>query len=138
MRQRHNARQAFYSQHAVEFLRRPAHVPPMTKAKQHKFNRSRVFLREWRKFRGLTQEQVAERTEIDQSTVQRIEAGKLPYNEETLERFALAFGCEVTDILSINPLKPDVPRLVYDRLRAAPKDVQERALAILEVLLKAG
>jgi transcriptional regulator with XRE-family HTH domain len=110
----------------------------MAKTKHHRFNRDYVHLLEWRKFRGLTQEQVAERTCIDQSTVQRIEAGRLPFNEETLERFALAFGCDMQDLFMVNPLKPDAPKLVYDRLRAAPKELQDRAIAVLDALLKAG
>lgn len=138
MRQRHNARQAFYSGTAVDFLGCVTHDPHMPKSKQNRLNRDHVFLREWRKFRKLTQEQVADRTGIDQSTVQRIEAGKLPYNEETLQRFAHAFGCDVADLFTINPLKPDPPKLVYDRLRAAPKELQQRALAVIEALLKAG
>jgi len=48
------------------------------------------------------------------------------------------YGCDPSDILNIDPMKPDPPRLVYDRLRAADKAVQERALAILDALLKAG
>jgi hypothetical protein len=70
--------------------------------------------------------------------VQRIEAGRLPFNEETLERFALAFGCDMQDLFMVNPLKPDAPKLVYDRLRAAPKELQDRAIAVLDALLKAG
>lgn len=60
------------------------------------------------------------------------------YNQDFLERIALVYGCEPSDILNIDPLKPDPPRLVYDRLRAANKDVQDRAMAVLDALLKAG
>lgn len=51
---------------------------------------------------------------------------------------ALVYGCDPSDILNIDPTQPDPPRLVYDRLRSADRAVQERALAILDALLKAG
>lgn len=93
-------------------------------------------MKQWRKFRGLTQEQAAERVEIDRTTYSRIEAGKLPYNQDFLERLALALGCDIPDILSVDPLKPDPPKLVYDRLRRAPPDLQQRALEMLNILLR--
>jgi transcriptional regulator with XRE-family HTH domain len=113
---------------------------PWTMAKTSNTRRSRnsVFLREWRAFRGLTQIEAAERIGIDQSTIAKLELGKLPYNEDILDRIAFAYGCEPSDLLTNNPLRPDAPRLVYDRLKAAPKELQERALAVLEALLKAG
>ena len=110
----------------------------MAPVKKAIHKRAPTFLRQWRKFKRLTQEQVAERVGVDFTTVGRIEKGELPYNQDYLERLALAIGVEVTDLLNADPLKPDPPRLVYDRLRLAPRDVQERAMAVIEALLKAG
>lgn len=145
MRYRHMRVKHNYSPHAVvspvgrgqngAMPKKKAATPPPG---AQRFDRKRVFIKEWRKYKDLTQEQVAERAGLDQSTVQRIENGKLPYTEETLERFAFAYGCDVIDILTVNPLAPDPPRLIYDRLRQAPKLKQEQALAILEAFLKAG
>ncbi len=98
--------------------------------------RGKTFMRSWRKMAGLTQEQAAERVELDRTTYSRIENGKLPYNQDFLERLALALGCEASEILSVDPLIPDPPRLVYERLRRAPPAVQQQALDLLEVLLK--
>ena len=110
-------------------------MPPVKKSKH---DRARTFLREWRKFRQLTQARAAERVEIDEATLSRIERGHLPYNQDLLERLAHAYTCEVSDLLTINPMAPDKPRLIYDRLRAAPQDVQAQAVAVLEALLKAS
>lgn len=93
---------------------------------------------EWREYRGFSQEEACERMDISTSTLSRIENGKLPYNQDFLEKAALAYGCDVTDLLDLNPVKPDPPRLIYDQLRAAPQAMQDRALAILEALLKAS
>jgi transcriptional regulator with XRE-family HTH domain len=95
-------------------------------------------MRHWRKYKGLTQTQAGERVDIDQATLGRIERGVLPYNQDLLERLALAYGCDVSDLLEIDPLKPDPPRLVYEKLRHAPPAMQKRAIEVLEALLKAG
>ena len=110
-------------------------MPPVKKQKR---DRDRTFLREWREFRDLKLWQAAERLEITEGTLSRIERGESPYNQDFLERAALAYGCEASELLSIDPLRPDAPRLVYDRLRGATKEVQGRALAILDALLKAS
>lgn len=96
------------------------------------------FLRQWRKYRGLTQEEVGERIEVNASTLSRVERGEIPYDQDLLERLALVYLCEPADLLSIDPLKPDPPKLVYDRLRSAPDAIRDQALAVLNALLKAS
>ena len=110
----------------------------MVSAKPKRRDRKSIFLRQWRKYRGLTQIEASERIEVNQSTLARIESGELPYNEDVLERLALAYGCDPYDLLCVDPTKPDPPKLVIDRLRQAPPEVRDRALAVLEALLKAG
>lgn len=101
-----------------------------------KHDRAPNFLRQWRKFRKLSQETAAERVDVSRTTLGRIEKGELPYNQDFLERLAFAYGCDVSDLLTTDPLKPDPPRLVYDRLRKAPASVQRQALEIIEALLR--
>lgn len=103
-------------------------------------NRSRRnhFLRQWRLLRELTQEELAERLEIDQATLSRIENNKVPYNQDFLEQAAFALGCEPAEILAVNPKIWDGPRLISQKLRAAPESLQRQALAVLEAMLKAG
>lgn len=108
-------------------------MPPVKKTP---VARSRTFFREWREHRSLTQQDAAERLEIDPATLSRLENGKSPYNQDTLERMALSYGCDPEDLLAINPKEPDKPRLIYDRLRRAPPDLQSTALDILEAFLK--
>lgn len=110
----------------------------MAPRKKPHHDRAPTFLRAWRKYRKLSRDVAAERVDIDGTTLGRIERGEIPYNQDFLERMALVYGCDPSDILNIDPMKPDPPRLVYDRLRSADKAVQERALAILDALLKAG
>lgn len=67
----------------------------------------RLFLKEWRKFRGLNQEQLAERIGINQGHYSRIEQRKRPYDEEFLERAAEALRCEPADLLMRDPTDPE-------------------------------
>ncbi len=101
-------------------------------------NRQPHFLRQWRLHKGLTQEEAAERVEIDRTTLSRIEGGSVPYNQDLLERLALAYGCETADLISMNPASWDGPKLVYDALRRAPIAMQRQAVAVIEALLKQG
>lgn len=63
----------------------------------------RHFIKEWREHKSLTQNQVADRVDKEQATVSRIENGKVPYTQETLEAFAHAFGCEPFELLRPPP-----------------------------------
>ena len=110
----------------------------MPKKPQERPSFAPTFARQWRKYLKLTQIEVANRMEIEQGTLSRIESGKAPYNQMTLEAIAHALGVDVADIISVNPLLPDPPRLVYNRLRSAPPAIQKQALAIIEALLNAA
>jgi transcriptional regulator with XRE-family HTH domain len=108
-------------------------MPPVKKPPH---SRGATYMRQWRKFKKLTQEQAAERCDVDRTTLGRIEKGELPYNQDFLEKLALAYGVDVIDILTVDPLVPDPPRLVYDRLRKASKEKQQQAMLILDALLR--
>jgi transcriptional regulator with XRE-family HTH domain len=113
----------------------------MARKKKPVWHRRPTFLREWREFRGLTIEEAADRIGIDRTTLGRIETLKLPYNQDFMEKAELAYGVEVSELLNVDPFKPIVtgpPQLIWDKLRDAPKDVQARALSVIEALLKAG
>lgn len=95
--------------------------------------RSPTFLRQWRRFKKLSQEKAADRVDVDRTTLGRIEKGELPYNQDFLEKLATAYGCEVPDLLSVDPTAPretDVIRL----FRASSPQVQ----LIIETILKTG
>ena len=110
-------------------------MPPVKKPTHQ---RQQTYFREWRKFKKLSQEELAARLELDRSNISRIERGESPYDQDYLERFALAVGCDPEDVLSINPTAPDAPRLIYNRLKSATPEMQRRALDVLDALLKAG
>lgn len=75
---------------------------------------------------------------MDYTTIGKIERGILPYNQDFLERAALAYGCEPHELLALNPLAPKPPTLIWDRLRDYPEHVQRQAAAIVEAFLKSA
>lgn len=110
-------------------------MPPIPKKPRE---RQKTFFKEWREFRDLKQYEVADKLEIEPSTLSRLERGASPYDQDFLERLALVLGCDPEDLLSINPLQPSPPRLIYSRLMKASPEVQKKALEILDILLKDG
>lgn len=74
-------------------------------------------IKQWRKFRGLTQEQLAERVGIDKSYLSKIENGKKRYDQPFLEAAAEALRCEPADLLIRDPTDPDGIWDIWDQLK---------------------
>lgn len=102
----------------------------------HKPRRRRTFLKEWRKYRNLTQEKAAERLGIEQATLSRIERGVIPYGQDFLEKAAFAYMCEPADLLMRNPENEDAVWSVADHLRQATPEQREQVRAVVDALLK--
>lgn len=97
----------------------PVKKPPRTRKKH--------FLREWRDVADLSQEEAAERAEIDRSSISKIEAGIVPYNQDLLEALAPAYGCEVADLVSADPGKVRETAVILSFRRASEE--QKRIVA---------
>jgi len=61
------------------------------------------FIREWRKYRGLTLEQLAERVDLSHGALSQLERGVINYTQPTLEALASALNCEPADLLTGDP-----------------------------------
>lgn len=86
----------------------------------------RHFLREWREFRNLTQEQAAERIGWDRTSLSRVEKGQVPYSQGLLEAAAEAYNADVVQLLNVDPSKEgDVIDLTALLLRARPEERAE-------------
>ena len=132
-------RQENYTCHDVVDLSTIMHHAYMAKQKH--------YLREWREHRGKTQEQVAEQIELlahdprfmdadkpakvgkTQATLQRIETGKLPYNQALLEILSEVYGTDPGSLIMRNPLLPDAPYSILDGL---PKPQLDAVVTLIE------
>lgn len=65
------------------------------------------YLREWRKYRGLTQDQLAERVGTSKGYVSDLERGVRRYNQDLLELLPDALRCDPADLLMRDPSKED-------------------------------
>lgn len=90
------------------------------------------YLREWREFREMTQEQLAAavRPPTKASVISLLETGSRDLKNKWLERLAPALGTRKGFILDMNPLDADTRILdLVEDMGAADK---EQALAILK------
>lgn len=80
-------------------------------------SKQRHFIKEWRKHRGLTQDQLAERIGLDRAYLSKIESGKRRYDQPFLEAAAVALQCEPADLIVRDPTDPDGIWSVWDDLQ---------------------
>jgi transcriptional regulator with XRE-family HTH domain len=91
----------------------------------------RWFLREWRKDRHLTLDQVAERIGSTGATISRLERGLQPYSQPLLEALADALNCQPADLIMRPPGGADRIMAVFSEMSA---DSQRKALAVVQAL----
>lgn len=94
---------------------------------------ARVYLREWRDAKGLSQDQLAERLETSKSVISKLETGKQRYNQDWLEAYAFALDVDVSAFFR----HPDAPT-PQELLASMTPDRQRTALQLLETLAKSG
>lgn len=91
------------------------------------------FIREWRKFRGLTQEQLAERMGIARSYVSHVEKGNRRYDQLFLEAAADALLCQPADLIMRDPTQPGSIWSIWDQI---PPTEREQAAKVLQTFTK--
>lgn len=92
----------------------------------------RHFIRDWRKYRGLTQTAFAEKIGIGRSYVAKIETGSRRYDQPFLEAAANVLACTPADLISRSPTDPEELSLILARM--SPQD-RLRAAAVLKAML---
>lgn len=105
----------------------PWHYRGMAKKAQ------KQFIREWRKHRDLTQEQLADRMGIARSYVSHVEGGKRRYDQMFLEAAALALNCSPADLIMRDPAQPGSIWSIWDQIPALER---EQAYKVLETFIK--
>jgi transcriptional regulator with XRE-family HTH domain len=91
----------------------------------------RHFIKEWRKHRGLTQEQLAERIGIARSYLTKIERGDRRYDQPFLEAAADALRCEPSDLIVRDPTATESIWSLWETL-TPPQRLQ--AVAVLKAI----
>lgn len=87
----------------------------------------RLYLAEWREYRRLDQEQLADRVGVTAATISRHETGERSSNEGYLAALAEALNCHPTDLWR-DPAQPSAD----DLLRDMPEDQRAQVLRIIQ------
>lgn len=90
------------------------------------------YIREWRKVRELTLEQLAERVGMTHGTLSRIERGRTAYTQPVLEALAEALGTDPASLIMRDPEKPGI----WDIWDQIPPAEREQAIKVLETFKK--
>lgn len=96
----------------------------------------RHFLREWRKFRGYTLEQAAERVGMTHQNLGKIERGKVPYNEVLLDILTEVYRTDRGSLIMRDPTQKDSFWSIYDQL--APPERQRLVERVEQEFKKTG
>lgn len=89
------------------------------------------FFRQWRKYRGLTQEEAAEIVGVSPPSISQLERGLQGFTDSTLEALADALACSPGDLLMRNPLDEDAPWSIWDHLKP---DQKKSAMLFIKAL----
>lgn len=114
--------------------------------------RTRHFLRAWRKSKELSLAHVAERVELlsqehadadpdvrpismTHATLSRIERHKLPYNQYLIELLAEIYGTDEASLIMRDPSQPEAPYSLLESLTPAQKI---QAIEIIKAIKRTG
>jgi DNA-binding Xre family transcriptional regulator len=92
-----------------------------------------TFIRQWRKYRGLTQERLADRVGMSNGNLSMIETGKTGYTQETLETLASALQCAPADLLMRDPTDPEGIWSLWDSAKPAER---KQMIEVMKTLLR--
>lgn len=96
----------------------------------------RHFIKQWRLYRGLTQEQLAERAGVTHGALSQLERGLVNYTQPMLETLADALNCEPADLIMRDP-NSEVWSIL-DTLQTATEVEQRQIAAVVAALRKAN
>lgn len=85
--------------------------------------RYRNFFRAWRLYKNMSQDAAEEATGIDRTQISKYETGKLRYNQDVLEAFAYAYGCEPADLLVRDPTDPEGMWSIWDQAKPGERRI---------------
>lgn len=108
----------------------------MSSVRKPERHRTQTFIRAWRNFRGLSQEQMAGRVDMSRENYSKIENGKVPYNQDFLEMAAFSLNCTTSDLLERDPAVDTYVEQLRRLMYSASENDQRQILAVAKTLLE--
>lgn len=101
----------------------------------NKANRRRHFIKQWREYRGLTQEQLADRLHTTKANISRIENRVQGYTQDFLEACADALQTDPASLIMRDPSNDDAMWSVWEQAKPSERN---QIVAIAKTLIKTG
>lgn len=100
--------------------------------------RRRTFIAEWRDYRNLTQDALANRLDMSAAQLSRIESGKQPYTQDTLEAIADALRTDPASLLMRNPKAEGKDEPMWSIWDQAKPGIRRQLTEIARALVRTG
>lgn len=93
------------------------------------------FAKQWRKHKGLSQTELAERLGTTQSEISKVERLDKRVKVSDLSAVADGLGVSIDDLILVDPSNPDPAKAVYSKIRRAAPEKQKQIMAVVDALL---
>lgn len=97
--------------------------------------RRRTFLKQWREYRKLTQDELAERLETSKASISRIEGGTQAYTQDFLEAAAEALRTDPASLLMRDPTDENAVWSIWNDAKIGERQMIEN---IVRTVIKTG
>lgn len=97
--------------------------------------RRKTFIKQWREYRDLTQDALAERLETSKASISRIEAGQQAYTQDFLEACAEALRTDPASLLMRDPTDEEAVWSLWDKAKVGERQMIEN---IVRSVVKTG
>ena len=77
----------------------------------------KTYIRQWREYRNLTLEQLAERVDMTASYLSMLERGQRGYTQETLESLAYALQTDAASLIMRDPTDDEAVWSIWDQAK---------------------
>jgi len=85
--------------------------------------RRRTYIRQWREYRGYSQEKLGGMLDTSGSMISRIENGETPYTQDVLEALAEALKTDPASLLMRDPSDPDALWSIWDQAKEGQRQM---------------
>lgn len=95
----------------------------------------KLFVKQWREFRNLTQEQLAERAGMSVGNISQLERGLQGYSMQGLEALSQALNCEPGHLFMVDPTRDEAIWSIWERAGEAER---KQIVELAKVVLRTG
>jgi transcriptional regulator with XRE-family HTH domain len=91
------------------------------------------FLKAWREYRKLTQDQLAGAADVSPPQISKIETGEAKFSHDSLYLLSRALSCSAADLLGRDPTR-QLDLALWEMVNALSDDQKRQLIAIVEAI----